>query len=119
MTVERTVSGSLAGRGQEHPDTALSNRANGHGRSGNDVAMASPVDPARHRSLVRALNQAEMYDLAYEVNTGAIDDLERIAARADEAHVHGVSEAVTTPLIRAIQAGEYGTYQETDPGAAV
>jgi hypothetical protein len=24
MTVERTVSGSLAGSGQEHPDTALS-----------------------------------------------------------------------------------------------
>jgi hypothetical protein len=27
MTVERAVSGSLAGRGQEHPDTALSNRS--------------------------------------------------------------------------------------------
>jgi hypothetical protein len=26
MTVERTVSGSPAGSGQEHPDTALSNR---------------------------------------------------------------------------------------------
>lgn len=29
MTVERTVSGSLAGSGQEHPDTALSNRTEG------------------------------------------------------------------------------------------
>lgn len=27
--VERTVSGSLRGRGQEHPDTALSNREEG------------------------------------------------------------------------------------------
>ena len=30
MTVERTVSGSLAGRGQGHPDTALSNRDEAH-----------------------------------------------------------------------------------------
>jgi hypothetical protein len=55
-----------------------------------------------------------MHDLAHEVNTDAIDDLERIAARVGEAHVHGVSEAITAPLVRAIRAGEYGPYQETE-----
>jgi hypothetical protein len=69
--------------------------------------VPSPVDPSRRTALVRALNQAEMYDLAHEVSTGQVTDLEEVVARLS---LCGGDET----LAQAIQAGAYGTYQETD-----
>jgi hypothetical protein len=84
--------------------------------------MASPVDPSRRTALVRALNQVAAFTLANAVNRGEVEDLEAIA---HELNLKGERGGWSRwwpnhgwPLVKAIEAGEYGPYQETGDGPA-
>jgi hypothetical protein len=74
--------------------------------------MPSPVDPSRRRALAAALHDLAYFATADAVAAGTVD-LKEVVYRLT--CCDGDEE-----LAQAIEAGEYGPYQETDePGAAV
>jgi hypothetical protein len=80
--------------------------------------VPSPVDPSRRTALVRALNQAEMYFTAHKVSTGQVTDLGLVDQRLAEEFLQRDDDAWwndhAEPLVKAIEAGKYGPYQESE-----
>ena len=70
--------------------------------------MTIPVDPSRRAALVHALNELAYFATADAVKTGLVD-LEVVVDRLS--CCDGDEE-----LAQAIEAGEYGPYQEGDDG---
>jgi len=84
------------------------------------LQVSSPVDPSRRTALVQALNEAEMQVTAGMVDGGRLVDLGVVVVRLG---VFGRamgprwrSKARAEALASAIEAGEYGPYQETGDG---
>lgn len=68
--------------------------------------MPSPVDPSRRTALADRLKAALLFGTAFAVERNTID-LQGVTWRL-------ASYPRLKPLIRDIEAGEYGPYQETD-----